>query len=190
MVRTAGVGYVPNVGSRASDRQLRLELALPRLDAAARQRARERGWHVELLDPEDADERAILIRLAHPDLDDAVGEGKETVDVGGEPMNPRLHLAIHEVVATQIIDDDPPEAFETAQRLVASGRDHHEVLHMLGFVASQRIWDAMQDEVPSRAEYADALAALPGSFDDSVSMRPNRAARRAQARGARRRRRR
>ena len=39
---------------------------------------------------------------------------------------------IHEIVATQIMDDDPPEVFETASRLIALGRDPHEVLHMLG----------------------------------------------------------
>lgn len=156
---------------------------MPRLDAEARERAAERNWDVALLDPEDPDERTILIRLAHPDLDDAIEEGSETVVVDGEEMNPRLHLAIHEVVATQIIDDDPPEAYETAERLLALGRDHHEVLHMLGFCVSAQIWGATHHQREySREEHVRALAALPGSFDDEFAPVGNRAARRAHAR--------
>jgi len=167
------------------DRKARFAVALPPLDADARERAAEHDWHVELLDPEDPDERAALIRLAHPDLDDAIEDGSETVIVGGEEMNPRLHLTIHEVVATQIVDDDPPEAFQTAERLLALGRDHHEVLHMLGFCVSTQLWAAMHEQRPySRDDHVRALAALPGSFDAEFAPPGNRAARRAHARRA------
>jgi hypothetical protein len=131
----------------------------------------------------------MLIRLAHPELDDAVSEGQETVIVGGEELNPRLHFTIHEIVATQIIDNDPPEAFATAQRLRAAGRDHHEVLHMLGYVMSGQLWGALHERREyDRAEHLDALNALPGSFDAAFSRPPNRAARRAEARRHHRRR--
>src|SRR5687767_14157213 len=112
------------LGSRrvaSADSEERVSLALPPLDDQARERAAEQDWELGFLDPEDPGQRAILIRLAHPDLDEAIEAGLEEVEVGGEPMNPRLHLAIHEVVATQVIDDDPPEAFATLQRLVNSG---------------------------------------------------------------------
>lgn len=92
----------------SSHRAERISLAVPPLDAQARERAAEQDWEPSLLDPEDPDERGILIRLAHPNLDEAIEAGLEEVVIGGEPMNPRLHLAIHEVVATQVIDDDPP----------------------------------------------------------------------------------
>ena len=175
--------------SAGPDRQARIALALPALDAAARERAAEEDWDVDLLDPRNPDERAILIRLAHPHLADAIEEGRETVVVGGQPTNPRLHLAIHEVVATQIIDGDPPEAFETAERLLALGRDRHEVLHMLGFAASGQIWGALHEQRDySREDHIRALAALPGSFDAEFAGSGNRAARRAHARQARRRR--
>jgi hypothetical protein len=171
------------MGSGPTDRQTRLDLALPPIDAAARQRAADQGWDLAYLSPDDPDERSVLIRLAHPDLDEAVREGRETVLVGGEEMNPRLHFAIHEVVATQIIDSDPPEVFATAQRLLADGRDHHEVLHMLGFVVSGQLWGATHERREyGRAEHVAALAALPRSFDEAFSRPPNRAARRAEAR--------
>jgi hypothetical protein len=130
----------------------------------------------------------MLIRLAHPDLDEAIHDGRETVVVGGEPIDPRLHLAIHEVVAAQLMDDDPPEAFETAQRLLARGRDHHEVLHMLGFCMSGQIWAALHDRrAYDRDEHIAALAALPEAFDRAFAPPAGRAARREAARRARRR---
>lgn len=169
----------------------RVAVALPPLDAAARRRAERAGWHLDLLDPLDPDERSMLIRLAHPDLDEAIERGRETVVVGGEPINPRLHLTLHEIVATQIVDSDPPEAFETARRLLGLGRDHHEVLHMLGFCMSNQIWAALHDRSAyDRDDYLGALAALPESFDSAFDQPAagNRAARREAARRARRRR--
>jgi hypothetical protein len=57
---------------------------------------------------------------------------------------------------------------------------------MLGFVVSGQIWDALHERCEShRDEHVQALGALPGSFDAAFT-RPNRAARRAQARGRRR----
>jgi hypothetical protein len=168
----------------------RTTAALPPLDAPARRRAERQGWHLEFLDPADPDERSMLIRLAHPELDDATEQGRETVLVGGEPIQPRLHLAIHEVVATQIIDDDPPEAFQTIRRLLALGRDHHEALHMLGFCVSNQIWAALHDRrAYDREEHVSALAALPESFDRAFGPPAgHRAARGEAARRARRRR--
>src|SRR5437868_12476433 len=80
------------------------------------------------LDPTDPDERALLIRAAHPELDPAA----ETVQVDDGEINPRLHLTIHEIVANQIIDETPPEVWATAQRLRRLGYGRHEILHMLG----------------------------------------------------------
>ena len=97
-----------------SDSGARIAAAIPPLDAHARKRALAQDWHLSLLDPNDPDERSVLIRLAHPTLDDAIERGDDELIVDGRVMNPRVHLVIHEVVATQIIDGDPPEMFETA----------------------------------------------------------------------------
>jgi hypothetical protein len=191
LLATGGLGYVLGVASGPPDREARVALALPPLDPEARGRALDLGFDLADLNAEDPDDRSLLIRLAHPELDDAVNDGRETVLVGGEEMNPRLHFALHEVVATQIIDNDPPDAFATAQRLLAAGRDHHEVLHMLGFVVSGQLWGAMHDRPEySPAEYLAALAALPDSFDEAFPRPPNRAARRAETRRRHRHRRR
>jgi hypothetical protein len=171
-----------------ASREERVSLALPPLDDRARERAVEQDWELGLLEPEDPDQRAILIRLAHPELDDAIDAGLEEIDVRGEPMNPRLHLAIHEMVATQVIDDDPPEAFATLQRLVSSGRDRHEALHMLGSAVAVQLWAAAPGWRPyDRGEHVRALAALPGSWDAQAADRRPAGARRRPRRRRRRR---
>ena len=67
----------------------------------------------ELADP---DVRSVVIRHEHPEFEDAVKEHLYEIDLGDGPMNPRLHLAMHEIVATQLWDNSPP-ALETAVRL-------------------------------------------------------------------------
>ena len=161
-----------------ADVQTRITVALPPLDERARERAAEQDWDLTRLDPQDPDERSVLIRLAHPDLDDAIDNGHDELVVDGTPMNPRLHLAIHEVVAAQIIDNDPPEVLATAQRLLALGRDTHEVLHMLGSAVTEQIWTATHEQRSyDRGEHMRALTALPGSWDSRfaprLTMRPH-----------------
>ena len=88
------------------------------------------------------------------------------------------------------MDDDPPEAFETMQRLVSLGREHHEALHMLGFCVSGQLWEALHDRrAYDRHEHVAALAALPESFDRAFGPPAgHRAARGEAARRDRRRR--
>ena len=71
---------------------------------------------LQLLDPGDEDERALLIEALHPEFADAL-QGDDDVIIGGEPVNPRLHVAMYQVVANQLLADDPPETWQTVQRL-------------------------------------------------------------------------
>jgi len=95
------------------DRDRRMAFAIPPI-------ADPHDLEPELLDLADPDDRALLIRAAHPELD----LNAETMLVGGREMNPRLHLTIHEIVAAQIADHDPPEVWETAERLRRDGYGH------------------------------------------------------------------
>ncbi len=70
----------------------------------------------------------------------------ETAIVGGEQMNPRLHLVLHEIVAKQLVDLDPPEVWETEQRLRRLGYRRHEILHMLGAAMTGEIWHALHEQ--------------------------------------------
>jgi hypothetical protein len=117
----------------------------------------------ELGDPEM---RALVVRHEHPEFDEALREARGEIDLGGGPINPRLHLAMHEIVATQLWDDSPPEVWETAVRLLDAGYERHEILHMLGRPASDQIWAALHDErAYDRDRHLAALRALPGSWE-------------------------
>jgi hypothetical protein len=52
------------------------------------------GLDLELLDPGDEDDRALLIEAQHPEFAGAL-HGEDDVMVGGETVNPRLHVAMH-----------------------------------------------------------------------------------------------
>jgi hypothetical protein len=117
----------------------------------------------ELADP---DTRALAIRNEHPEFEDALKKGIDEVDLGDGPMNPRLHLAMHEIVAAQLWDDSPPEVWETAVRLLGAGYERHEILHMLGRPVSDQIWAALREERPYDPErHVATLRALPGSSE-------------------------
>jgi Domain of unknown function (DUF1841) len=143
----------------ASDAE-RLAFAIPPIDDAP-------DWiDVEFLDPADADDRSLLFRAAHPELDAALDDRRETAVVGGEEINPRLHLAIHEIVANQLIAGDPPEVWATAQRLRRLGYDRHEVLHMLGSAISGELWGALRGRSGyDHTAHVAALEALPDSWE-------------------------
>jgi Domain of unknown function (DUF1841) len=120
----------------------------------------------DYLDPEDPDDRSMLFRAAHPDLDAAIHAEEEAVLVAGQEMNPRLHLAMHEIVATQLADGDPPEVWATALRLRRAGYDRHEILHMLGGAMSGEIWQALTGRRGyDRDAHVAALEALPESWE-------------------------
>jgi hypothetical protein len=122
----------------------------------------EPGEELQGLDPTDADDRALLIAAAHPELDTET----ETAVVDGHEINPRLHLTIHEIVAAQIVDDDPPEVWATAQRLRKLGYGRHEVLHMLGAAMTPQLWGALQNQREyDREAHRAALAGLPESWE-------------------------
>jgi uncharacterized protein DUF1841 len=120
------------------------------------------GEDTQQLDPVDPDERALLIRAAHPELD----TDAEPMLVDGREMSPRLHLTIHEIVATQLVDDDPPEVWATAQRLRRLGYRRHEILHMLGAAMTPQLWAALHDQREyDPDEHRAALDALPESWE-------------------------
>ena len=84
------------------------------------------------LDPADEEERAELISLAHPELAAAIDAGEELVVVGGEGVNPRLHLLMHQVVAYRLLHDDPPADWLAFEALLERGVDAHEAQHVVG----------------------------------------------------------
>lgn len=104
-------------------------------------------------------------------------------------MNIRLHLAMHEVVAKQLADDDPPEVYENARRLLDAGYDRHEVLHMLARPMASQIHTTLTDNQPyNHARHVAALRALPASGEPERAQRKLESAHRHRSRSSKRRR--
>ena len=114
----------------------------------------------------DPDARSFVIRHEHPEFEDALNDDLHEIDLGYGPVNPRLHLAMHEVVATQLWDGDPAEVWDTALRLRDVGYERHEILHMLSRPVSDQVWAALHDNQSyDQARHVEALRALPGSWE-------------------------
>ena len=155
MPERVGGGDDQGLGSESERRQF----------ACPQARGRYQGIELEYLDPADPDERRILLEAEHPELHRALRRRDDEVVVGGQPINPRLHIAMHEIVANQLWDDDPPEVWRAAQRLRALGYERHEVLHMLCSAVAREVWSVMDPGEPTDpARYITALNELPESY--------------------------
>jgi hypothetical protein len=149
------------------------------------------GIDLGLLDPADEGSRRLLILAEHPELQRAVQEDLREIRLGGAVINPALHLTMHEIVANQLWADDPPEVWETAQRLSEAGYARHDVLHMLGSVVSDEVFEVLRHGESHDPERVRAgLAELPGSWEGlRESVPAERQQNRAERRAAERRRR-
>jgi hypothetical protein len=77
--------------------------------------------------------------------------------------NPRLHMLMHQVVANQLLADDPPEAWQTVQRLAGLGYDWHSAVHMIGELVTEDLHRTLTEKQPfDRADYVRRLSELPG----------------------------
>jgi hypothetical protein len=122
------------------------------------------GLDLELLDPDDEDERTFLLEAQHLELEEALQRGEEII-VRGEPMNPRLHITLHLVVANQLLADEPPETWQTVQRLAGLGYDWHNIMHMIAVPVAEDVHRAMTEQRPfDREDYARRLDELPGDW--------------------------
>jgi hypothetical protein len=111
------------------------------------------------LNPGDPDERRLLIEGEHPEYHPALTDPGFEGEITG--VNPRLHVAIHEVVANQLWENDPPEAWRAAKRLRDAGDDRHDILHQLGGVVTAHLHGALTGtQAVDLVAYRQALDAL------------------------------
>jgi len=130
------------------------------------------GLDLELLNPADEDDRTFLIEAQHPDFEDALRNDEEMV-VDGEPFSPRLHITLHQVVASQLLADDPPETWSTAQRLAGLGYDWHNIIHMIAAVVSDDLYQALNERRQfDPGDYARRLGELPGDWPPPQALGP------------------
>lgn len=127
---------------------------------------------VEYLDLQETDERSVLIEAEHPELARAIERGNEEILQHGQAINPELHLQVHQIVQTRLWDDEPPEMWETAQRLTRLGYGRHVVLHMLMNVVSDELYAALTaNETLPTEEVRRRLDALPAGWPAPGSVR-------------------
>ncbi len=182
--RPQRVASLASVG-RVSDNERRL-FAVPTLQGQFD------GIELSLLDPDDEHDLTILVLAEHPELRSAIESGRDKIHHHGRVVNPQLHLAMHEIVANQLLANEPPQMWDTAKRLTNAGYERHEVLHMLASVVSAGVYSALHDnQSPNPARTRADLAALPGSWEHQREEIPaerhaNRAERRAAERKHRR----
>lgn len=148
-------------------------------------------------DPFVEDDRRELLEHEHPELAGAVDRDDHEVVVHGRVVNAALHLAIHQVVANQLWDNEPAQMWQTAQRLTALRYGRHDVLHMLMTVVGD--YKVLKGEPGYNDDTLIArLDALPQSWHDLAdtdidvdsgpeALPPNREQRRAAKREGRRR---
>ena len=80
-------------------------------------------------------------------------------------MSPRLHVTMHMVIANQLLADEPPETWQTVQRLAGLGYDWHNVMHLIMGPVAESLRQTLAEQRPfDRADYLRQLAELPGDF--------------------------
>ena len=131
------------------------------------------GLDLELLDPGDEGQRTFLLEAQHLEMAEALERHEEIIAANGEPMNPMLHIALHGIVANQILGDDPPETWQTVQRLAGLGYDWHNVMHMVMGPVSSFLHQAMTAKQPfDRDVYRRQLNELPGDWPPPEELGP------------------
>ncbi len=113
------------------------------------------------LDPADEDQRALLIDAEHPQYRQVLADPFSDELI--ESVDPRLHVALHQVIANQLWEDIPAEAWQAAQRLLASGYDRHAVLHALADELSEELYSGLTGQHaldPEMSAYRDRLRQL------------------------------
>jgi hypothetical protein len=181
----------PATGSRSAD-----HVQLPELNVASEEEAatswfdepaagdreswampsghgRYQGLDLELLDPADEDQLMLLLEARHAEMGDAIRSDEEAV-VDGEAFNPRLHLAMHKIVANQLLADDPAETWQTVQRLAELGYDWHNIMHIIARLLSDDLYSALSESREfDPADYARRLADLPGDWPPPQTPEPS-----------------
>ena len=121
------------------------------------------GLDLERLDPDDEDERTFLLEAQHLEMEEALENHEEMTGPDGEPMNPRLHVTMHLVIANQLLADDPPETWQTVQRLAGLGYGWHNVMHLVMGPVTEAVYETMAEKRPfDRADLRAAAGRTAG----------------------------
>lgn len=78
--------------------------------------------------------------------------------------------AIFEIIENQLRDNNPPDARQTFQRLLAEGQTQEEAMKLIGCAVSVEIFEIMQHQQPlNESRYVENLNKLPEmSWEDDA----------------------
>jgi hypothetical protein len=106
----------------------------------------------------------MLIEALHPEFTHAL-HGEDDVIIHGATVNPRLHVAMHQVVANQLLADEPPQTWQTVQRLAGLDYDWHNITHMIASLVTEDVYSALKEHGKhDPAAYVRRLSELPGDW--------------------------
>ena len=72
----------------------------------------------------------------------------EIVGEDGEPMSPRMHLAIHVIVERQLAMDEPKGVVAVADELSCLGVSRHDIRHEIGRARVDQLWHIQNEGRP------------------------------------------
>ncbi|HYF80536.1 MAG TPA: DUF1841 family protein [Symbiobacteriaceae bacterium] len=93
-------------------------------------------------------EAGVLAYLDHPEFA-LLSEHELPSRFTVEGVNPRLHVMLHQVVETQLLNNAPPEVRGTLAHLLGLGIDRHAAIHLMMEGLLKDIRTAVQHEMPS-----------------------------------------
>jgi len=81
--------------------------------------------------------------------------------------DPRLHVAMHRVVASQVLAGGPPQTWQTVQRLAGLGYDWHNIMHMIASRVTGDVYWALT-EPPVRSAAANTRSSVSASVGQAT----------------------
>lgn len=86
----------------------------------------------------------------HPEYSDLWARLDRVADeeIERDGTNPILHITIHQIIENQLALAQPPEVVKTMERLLKRGKNRHEVVHEIGSVFTQELFDILKYNLP------------------------------------------
>ena len=152
------------------------------MKSLSRQRADliwETGESGEILEDEEA--RLVQAMRDHPEYADLWGRLGELSDeqIQRDGTNPILHITIHQIIESQIVNGKPKETAQTVEALMQQGLDRHEAIHRVGAVMTDEIFHILKGIRPfDEARFVRKLGRLvkPAMPHPPTTSRPRRRA--------------
>lgn len=94
------------------------------------------------------DEAVRIVLESHPKWQVGWQRGTlpdEVVGEDGQPMSPRMHIAIHMIVERQLAADDPKGIVAIARELEQLGVSEHEARHAIGQAVTSQLWSMSKE---------------------------------------------